>query len=232
MCFSAEADFIGGAVVGTIGIATLREARDKRQLPLAALPIAFALHQVVEGVVWLDREGQVSRSTGQAAIYTYLVYAWALLPLLVPLSVLLVEPLRSRRRWMLGTMAIGAIVGGSLIGALMHEQVTARISGHTIVYGGAGAHGDLLTVLYVIATCGAFLLSSHHRIAVFGVLNLLAVLTLAWLKAEALTSVWCAWGAVASVMIYLHFSADRRAAAGAERPRTADVGDGGSALVR
>ena len=231
MCFSAEADFIGGTVIGVIGVATLKDARDKRELPLAALPLAFALHQIIEGVVWLDQEHEVSASTGHVALYAYLVYAWAVLPMLVPLAVMLVEPLRNRRRLMLAMMGLGAIVGGSLIHSLMHEHVTARISGHTLVYGGAGTHGNLLTVLYVIATCGTFLLSSHSRVVVFGVLNLAAVLTLAWIKAEALTSVWCGWGAIASILIYLHFAARRRTA-GAERPVSANVGDGGSALLR
>jgi hypothetical protein len=233
MCFSAEADFVGGAIVSVIGVATLRETRDKHEIPLAALPIAFGLHQVIEGVVWLHQKGHVPASTGQLATYGYLIYAWALLPLLVPLSVLLVEPSRTRRRCMQVLIGLGVLVGVSLIGSLMHETITARVSGHTIVYGGAGSHGDLVTVLYVVATCGAFLLSSHRRIAIFGVLNLLAVLILAWIKAESLTSVWCAWGAVASLLIYLHFVTARRAdPMPTKRPARADGPDGGSALLR
>ena len=50
MCFSAEADFVSGAVIGAIGIATLTKVDRPRELPLAVLPLAFALHQVARGL--------------------------------------------------------------------------------------------------------------------------------------------------------------------------------------
>jgi hypothetical protein len=91
--------------------------------------------------------------------------------------------------------------------------VTARVVGNAIEYGGAGSNADVVTVLYIIATCGAFLLSSHRRIVIFGVFNLAAVLVLVWVQAEALTSLWCAWAAILSLLIYLHFADRRRIAA-------------------
>jgi len=209
MCFSAEADFVGAAVAGAIGVATLREPHETRELPLALLPLGFALHQLAEGVVWLDLEGGAPKDVGNVALYAYLIYAWALLPLLIPLSVLLVEPLMARRRWIGWLLALGTIAGGYLTWSLMTQQVTARIVGHVIEYGGAGSNADAVTVLYVVATCGAFLLSSHRKIVIFGVFNLAAVLVLVWVQAEALTSLWCAWAAILSLLIYLHF-ADRR----------------------
>ncbi len=42
MCFSAEADFVSGVVVGGVGVATLREAKGRSELPLALLPLAAA----------------------------------------------------------------------------------------------------------------------------------------------------------------------------------------------
>src|SRR5260370_24644339 len=42
MCFSPEADFVGGVLVGGVGIATLAEARHKREIPLLALPLSVA----------------------------------------------------------------------------------------------------------------------------------------------------------------------------------------------
>ncbi len=53
MCFSPEADFTAAAVVGVVGVATLRLVREPRDLLIAALPLLFALHQFVEGFVWL-----------------------------------------------------------------------------------------------------------------------------------------------------------------------------------
>ena len=68
-------------------------------------------------------------------------------------------------------------------------------------------------MLYVIATCGAFLLSSHRRIMWFRVANLAAVFLLVRIQAEGLTSLWCVWGALASVLVYEHFAERRRVVA-------------------
>jgi hypothetical protein len=44
----------------------------------------------------------------------------------------------------------------------------------------------------------------------FGVANLVAVVAIAWVQADGLTSLWCAWAAVVSVLIYLQFTSWRR----------------------
>ncbi len=113
MCFSPEADFVSGAVIGLVGVASLREARHPREVPLAALPLAFALHQITEGFVWL------------------------------------------------------------------------------------------VTALYIVATCGSFVLSSQRRIVWFGVANAAAVATIVRVQSEGLTSLWCLWAGIVSVLIYL-----------------------------
>jgi len=211
MCFSAEADFVSGALIGVVGVASLREVRHAREIPLAALPIAFAIHQLTEGVVWLGLEGHVPRSVSDVAMYAYLFYAWAALPFVAPLAVYLVEPVRRRRTWMAAFVALGAVVGVYLLWALVHEPVSARITGHTIDYRGVGDSGNVVTVLYVIATCGTFLLSSQRRIVWFGVANVVAVAAIAWEQSAGLTSLWCLWAGVVSVLIYLQLRDWRRA---------------------
>jgi hypothetical protein len=205
MCFSAEADFVSGAVIGTIGVMTLSEVEDRRELPLALLPLAFALHQVTEGFVWLGLEGKVSSGLGDAAMYGYVFYAWALLPFFAPFAVMLVEPVRRRRHIMSGFVVIGALVGIYLLVAVATSEISAHITSDTIDYRGVGNSGDLVTALYVVATCGTFLLSSQRRVVWFGVANIAAVALIAWHQANALTSLWCIWGAIVSVLIYLQF---------------------------
>jgi hypothetical protein len=53
VCFSASANFIGGGVLGAIGVATLTEVKHRRELLFAAMPCLFAVHQITEGFVWL-----------------------------------------------------------------------------------------------------------------------------------------------------------------------------------
>ncbi len=109
MCFSPEADFVSGIVIGGIGVAALREVRHAREVPLAALPMAFAVHQITEGFVWLGLQGHVPRSVGDVAMYAYLLYAWALLPCFAPFAIYLVEPQRRRQQLMLGLVAINLL---------------------------------------------------------------------------------------------------------------------------
>lgn len=211
MCFSPEADFASAAVVGAIGVATLTNVKHKRELALAALPLAFAAHEFSEGFVWLGLRGSMARSVSDVALYAYLAYAWALLPAIVPLAILLVEPSRRRRQLMAPLSILGAAVGTYLLWVVVDHPITAHVAGHSIDYRGVGSSGDLVTVLYIVATCGSFLLSSSRPIVWFGIANLAAVGVLIVVQAEGLTSLWCLWAAVISGLIYLHFVQRRRA---------------------
>jgi hypothetical protein len=223
MCFSAEADFISAGVIGAVGVATLREVDDNRQLALAALPLAFAAHQGTQGFVWLGLEDTLNDSASGFALTTYLLFAWVLLPLLAPLAIYLVEPDRFRRRLLAGLVVLGAVVGVWLLDPIVRGAVSAVEADHTIRYQGAGGYADIATGLYVVATCGAFLLSSLRRVQLFGVANLVAVGLLVWIEATALTSVWCTWAAIVSVLIYFELRTTKP-----ERARVEAVADGSS----
>ena len=210
MCFSAEADVVSGVVIGVIGVATLTKVEKPRELALGILPLAFALHQIVEGFVWQSLSDPAPHQGDGVAVYLYVVFAWVVLPILAPLAILLVERDRRRRNAMWIFVALGSLAGVYLLGAVMSNDITAHIAEHTIQYGGAGRYADVATGLYVIATCGAPLLSSFRHIRWFGFANIFAVAVIAAIQAEGLTSVWCAWAAVVSVLIYVQFVAWRR----------------------
>ena len=204
MCFSAEADFASAAVVGAIGVATLTKVASPREIPLAAMPLAFALHQLVEGFVWRDLDAGHPSSTG-TAVYLYLVFAWVLLPVLVPTAIMLVEPPGRRRRRLCVFVLLGAVAAAYLSLAIIDGSVSAHAVHHTIQYGGAGDLAVVATVLYVLATCAPPLLSGYRAIVWFGVVNVVAVTAISVVQSEGLTSVWCLWAAVVSVLIYLQF---------------------------
>jgi len=62
-----------------------------------------------------------------------------------------------------------------------------------------------MSIFYVFATCGALLFSKVRAIVVFGVVNLLILLVVSAVKEYAFTSVWCAYAAVASLIILAYF---------------------------
>src|SRR6201997_5172381 len=107
MCFSATANFVGSGVLGTIGVVTLTKVKHRRELMFAALPALFAVHQFIEGFVWLGLDGRMSPQVTHDAGAAFMLYAQGLLPALVPLSVLLFEPTAKRRRRMLPFVILG-----------------------------------------------------------------------------------------------------------------------------
>jgi hypothetical protein len=57
MCFSATANFVGSTALGAVGVVTLTRLKHRRELLFAALPLLFAIHQFIEGFVWLGLDG-------------------------------------------------------------------------------------------------------------------------------------------------------------------------------
>ena len=59
MCFSAEADLVAGVVVTAIGIDAIQRVHSRKEVPLAALPLLFGVHTLIEAFVWWGLEGKV-----------------------------------------------------------------------------------------------------------------------------------------------------------------------------
>lgn len=211
MCFSASASFAGSAVIGAVGVATLARSRGPREWLFAALPLLFALHQFAEGAVWLALDGDTRIGGLQPWGFIYLLYAQGLLTLLVPLAVWLIEPGRHRRRMVVPFLVLGAALTGYMLWCLLAYPTAIYVQGHSIVYRNPGTSHLAVAVVYVAATCGALFFSGYRFIVALGAVNLAGVLLVLLLKQYAFTSVWCAYAALVSVLIYVHF-ARRRAA--------------------
>jgi hypothetical protein len=205
VCFSATANFVGSGVLGAVGVATLTKVKHKRELLFAALPTFFAVHQFMEGFVWLGLDGILSSKVTHDMGAAFVLYAQGLLPFVIPLSVLLFEPnMRSRRR-MLPFLAIGTATTLYMLWALIAYPLRIYVEGNSIVYVNDGTNNTLLAVLYVIATCGSLFFSKERPMVIFGAANLAILLVVMEVKRYAFTSLWCAYAAVASVIILGYF---------------------------
>jgi hypothetical protein len=209
MCFSATADFTGSVVLGAIGVATLREVKDRRELLLAALPGLFALHEFIEGFVWLGIDGSVSQQLGHNAGAAFMLFAQGLLPFVLPLSVYLIEPTKRQRRRMLGFVILGGLLALYLDWGLIAYPLTISMQSHSILYVNVITNTTLVAVLYVIATCGSLFFSGFRRLVQLAWANLAGLLIVMMVKRYAFTSVWCAYAAVVSVIIYFFFRKTR-----------------------
>lgn len=199
MCFSATADLVGGALVGVIGVDVslhLRGRRDYRAL--AVLPLLFALHQMVESLVWWGAEGSAPHAVGTAALWAYLLFAFVVLPTYVPWATWRIEPPGARRRLMAGTTGLGLGVSVALLAAMLRGPVTVSAHRYHLEYTTSLPAGTLVVALYVLATCGAFLFSGEKVIMWFGAVNLAAVAIIAQFTVGGFASVWCGWAAITS----------------------------------
>ena len=209
MCFSPEADFAAGAVVAGVGVETLRRVRVRRELIVGALPLLFGLHQLVDGFVWLGLRGQVSSGLGDAAKEAYIVYAHAVLPMVVPLGFTLLEPDRSRSRFMWPLVCLGLLLGVYLLWQVTAYPVGAQPQARCIDYTTHTPNDVLIGVLYVVVTCGPALMSSRRYLRWFGLISLAGVIAVALVRVNELTSLWCLYAALVSVLILEHFRRQR-----------------------
>lgn len=205
MCFSATANFVGSGVLGAVGVATLLHVKHRRELMFAALPTFFAIHQFIEGFVWLGLDGRVSPQVTHDAGAAFMLYAQGLLPGLVPLSVLLFERTAKRRRRMLPFVVLGLGLSLYMLWALAAFPTQIYERSNSIVYVNQATNHTAVAVLYVIVTCGSLFFSENRDMVLFGVANLAILLITMAVKRYAFTSVWCAYAAVASVIILAYF---------------------------
>ena len=210
MCFSPQGDVVGGLVVGGIGVDAFRQLRGRSShLLLATTPLLLGAHQIDESLVWWSLQGDVPHSIGRIAMWIYLVIALVIVPILVPLAIWKLAPTPLRRRRVLPFLALGTVVAGILLEAMVRNPVTVRQGAFHLAYSIGLKHGILIVGLYVAATCGSLLVSGYRHVVVFGIANLVVVVILARMTADGFASLWCFYAALTSGAITLHLRLGR-----------------------
>jgi hypothetical protein len=205
VCFSATVNFVGSGVLAAAGVATLAKVKHRREILFAALPTLFAIHQFIEGFVWLGLDGILSPAVTHDMGAAFMLYAQGLLPFLVSLAVLLFESDRRSRQFMLPFAVIGAATTLYILWALTAFPTEVYVRGNSIVYINRATNNMTVAVFYIIATCGSLFFSKIKMMVLFGAANLAILLAVMAVKRYAFTSVWCAYAAVASVIILAYF---------------------------
>jgi len=204
MCFSPEGDLIGGIVVTAIGVDACLHLRGRPEYrSIAPFPILLGLHQIDETFVWWQLQGHVPHAIGVVAMWIYLVFAFVVLPILVPTMVLLLEP-RNRRKFIAPFLALGVVTSAVLLETMLNGHPSAKLGSYHVAYTIGLQHGVVIIGLYILATCGSMLASGLRNVVWFGAVNLVAVIVLARLCANGFASLWCFYAAVASGAIALH----------------------------
>ena|ERR1019366_3531067 len=205
MCFSAAANFVGSGVLGGIGVVTLTKVKHRRELLFAGLPTLFAIHQFMEGFVWLGLDGYLSPAATHYWGTAFMLFAQGLLPFLLPLSVQLFEPNTPSRARMVPFTIAGGITTLYMLWALMAFPTSIYVRENSIVYINPGTQITTLAAIYIIVTCGSLFFSKERPMVFFGAANLAALLFVMAVKRYAFTSLWCAYAAFASIIILAYF---------------------------
>src|SRR5262249_22615942 len=207
MCFSATASFSAAAVIGSVGIVTLRSAvarPDHRILALAVFPVLFALQQVVEGLLWLDLTSPDPGPLRGVLVHAFQGYAEVFWPTFAPLAALLIERERWRRILISICLAIGVALSIYLLVAMIGHPYQASVGEGHIVYRNDFHYPTGIEGPYVVATTLSLLLCSAKEVQRLALVILIGFAVAYVSFHHAYISVWCFFAAIASVMVYLY----------------------------
>jgi hypothetical protein len=204
MCFSAEASFAGGVIISSIGVAAVRSVRTSSQIAFAGIPLLFGIQQIAEGALWVSLPHPEYGAVQKIATSVFLLMARVVWPMIIPLSLVLMEENIKKKKVLLMLLGMGVSVSLYYSYCLLFLNVAPQIAGHHIRY--VSDFPEELAVpvfvVYFIASITPFFISSVQRMRLMGVLMFFSCLVTAIFFIDYLTSVWCFFAAIISVVIY------------------------------
>jgi len=208
MCFSATASFIAGISLSLLGVATVKMAGRKAEIPFAMIPLLFGAQQIVEGILWLSFRFDAPL-LNVTMTYLFTLFSHVLWPIYVPFSIGLMESVAWRKKVISAFLITGIAVGLYLLYFIVRFPVTSEVHEH-MVYVLPYVKEHPVLEFYLAATCIAPFFSSHKIINIFGVLALLLFMGAYWFYTVAFFSMWCFFAAILSAVIYLHFKFENK----------------------
>jgi len=211
MCFSAEASFAGGIALTALGAVTMKKVQQPTQMAFAAVPILFGVQQISEGMVWLALSDPAYAHYQQAGTNIFLFIARVLWPVAMPFAVLMMEEDKGKRKIILRFVLLGSIVAVYYSYCLLFLNVTPNIAGNHIQY--ISDYPESLAApvffIYFVASLTPLFVSSVEGTRLFGALLFVSALVTIIVFTEYLTSVWCFFASVLSVVVYRIVSGKR-----------------------
>jgi hypothetical protein len=206
MCFSAGASFAGGVIISSIGVATVSKARKSSSIVFAGIPLLFGLQQFAEGLLWLtlpEPDPQLFYLR-KICTYIFMITAQVIWPLIVPFSVWSMEKDPGRKKILTCLVIGGATVSAYYAVCQLFLHIDPRIESHHILYKTdfPESLSNPVFIIYLIAAITPLFVSTHKKMRIMAVLMMISCLLAAIFYKEYLTSVWCFFAALISVVIY------------------------------
>ena len=203
MCFSAGASFGASAILGTIGIVTLKKAKTTNEIPFASIPLLFGAQQAAEGVLWIGLSSG-NESWKHFPVYIFLIFAQLVWPVWIPFSILQLENDRTRATIIKGMLGVGSCISLYLLYCMLVYGVKAEIHTGHILYklSFPAAFAWINNVFYFVPTVVPLFISSIKRIQLLGLAVLASFVFSRIYFMEHLISVWCFFAAILSIIIF------------------------------
>ena len=207
MCFSPEASFSASILLSIIGFQTLKQINHPNQILLALIPWFFALQQFCEGLVWVTIQHEMVHTFLHSfSEIVFLLIAFMIWPIWMPLALGMMEADAARRRWIWGALSVGILFLLFNIVAVPGHPLSVHIVGHSLQYCAYVLPSDLYyyitKVVYLIAVIVPSLASSFPLIWIFGFSVILASAVADYFYYATFSSVWCFMSALLSIIIY------------------------------
>jgi hypothetical protein len=204
MCFSAPASFIGGTIISAIGVAAQTRVSKSAQRLFAVIPFFFGFQQFAEGVLWVTLGSGKYPVLQDVVTCIFLVTALIIWPIMVPLSVRLMEEVRLRKIILTVLLVTGCLLSAVYAFCLVYYDIFPQINSFHIeyIYNVPQALMTVAFVFYLMVTIIPFFISSVRRMWVFGVLIAISCIVTGIFFSQFLTSVWCFFAAIISVIVY------------------------------
>lgn len=208
MCFSATASFTASAALGVIGVASIVKVKNKRELPLAIVPLIFALQQFLEGLLWLSISGFPHFTLPLTYVYLFFAFLWW--PIYTPFVVYFL----ATRAWQKKIIAV-IFAGGILAGIWFYSlfilhPLSAQIVNKCVYYSAEAGSKIVPAVLYLVAIIIPGFLLKKRIANIFSFIVGVSALIAWWFYTVNFASVWCFFSAVLSFLIYFYISRKKK----------------------
>jgi hypothetical protein len=213
MCFSAGASFAGGIIISAIGVATVRKVHNPSQIVFASIPLFFGIQQIAEGFLWMTLPDNDFYNLQKISTYMFLIMAQVIWPLMIPVSIMLMEKNIKRKRVMLLFSGLGLALSLYYSFCLLTFSVNPEISGYHILYKNdfPQSLSNPAFAVYLTVTITPLFISGIRRTWLLGILMTFSCLITAIFFTQYLTSVWCFFAALISAVIFWILTDSRKA---------------------
>ena len=204
MCFSAGASFAGSVVISTIGIATIIKVHKPSQIVFACIPLFFGFQQFIEGCMWYILQHPEYAQYEKTFTIVFLIMAQVFWPMMIPMAVLHMEKNKKKKGVLWILLCSGLSVSIFYIYCLLTYAVTPQISGYHIHYieNSPKSLTFIAFILYLITSITPLFISSIKRTHLLGILMSISCLITIIFFTQYLTSVWCFFAALISIVIF------------------------------